>query len=100
MDIPLAVERICPNAKWRKAGTYKELSETWLDERPLPSERDLADAWRDVLDERDLEVAKKALIDGNLAILSDKAERDKLATDARLELLIEAYLVTNSGVRE
>lgn len=44
-DIPLILDSIRPGAKWRRAGTYQELVDTWEDtEQTLPTEQEINDA--------------------------------------------------------
>ena len=45
VDIPLVLDKIRPGAKWRRAGTYQELADTWEDEvQVLPTEQEILDA--------------------------------------------------------
>lgn len=92
MDIAAAVEQIYDGADFRRADTYQSLWNTWKDARSIPSQAQLADAWKIVL-ENDFKLAlEKAEQAERIAILQDTVERNKLDTDARLELLIESYI--------
>ncbi len=45
VDIALVLDSIRPGAKWRRAGTYQELVDTWEDEvQVLPTEQEINDA--------------------------------------------------------
>lgn len=50
IDYALAVAEIYPAAKFRRADTYAVLAQTWSDERPLPSEQVLREAWSNIKD--------------------------------------------------
>lgn len=46
MDVPLILDMIRPKAKWRMAGNYQQLVDTWEDEeQTLPTEEEIVDAW-------------------------------------------------------
>ena len=46
MDIALVLDRIRPDARWRRAATYEELEATWEDEvQTLPTLREISDEW-------------------------------------------------------
>lgn len=46
MDIPLILDKIRPNAKWRNAGDYQALKNTWEDgSQSLPSSSELDEEW-------------------------------------------------------
>jgi len=94
MDIALSVEHIYPDAKFASSTTYAELQRTWCDARPIPTETELADAWVAVLAARAAQEGRDAVVAGQLALLRDEVERDKLTTDNRLDMLIEVFLAT------
>lgn len=44
VDIALVLDSLRPGAKWRRAGTYQELVDTWEDETTIPTEQEINDA--------------------------------------------------------
>ncbi len=84
VDIAAVLAEIRPNAKWRRAGDYQELSNTWEDEvQTLPTEQEINDA--------------------EAAMLSNKADRDNMPTvDECLVALMSLTLndPTVSGLKD
>lgn len=90
MDIALAVERICEDAVYTRSATYAELEKTWKDARPIPTEWELSIAWTEILDLRALAHYDAVRQADRVILLCDKELRDKMTTDERLDMLIEA----------
>ncbi len=44
VDIAAVLDDIRPGAKWRMAGTYQELVDTWDDVTTIPTEQEINDA--------------------------------------------------------
>jgi len=44
VDIAAVLDDIRPGAKWRMAGTYQELVDTWDDVSTIPTEQEINDA--------------------------------------------------------
>lgn len=52
IDIALMVERLLgTGVKFRMAGTYEQLQNTWEDEKTIPTEQEIEDAWTDYQEE-------------------------------------------------
>ncbi len=69
VDIAAVLDDIRPGAKWRMAGTYQELVDTWDDVTTIPTEQEINDA--------------------EAATLSDQAARDNMpSTDTCLVALM------------
>ncbi len=92
MDIPLAVERLIPDAEFLRSGTYAELWNSWTDTRPIPSQVQLADAWVAILADREVEKDVENVTEIKRELARDKTERDKLTTDEKIELLFEVVV--------
>lgn len=45
MDYAIAIDRVSPGAKWRRAGSYAELVATWEDVQLIPPESELIAAF-------------------------------------------------------
>jgi len=84
VDIALVLDSIRPGAKWRRAGTYQELVDTWEDTgQTIPTEQEINDA--------------------EAAALSDQADRDGYpSADACLVALMDLNLSdpTVSGLKD
>ncbi len=89
MDIPLAVERLIPDAEFLRSDTYAELWNSWKDTRPIPSQIELADAWVAILAEREVAKDVEYITESKREIARDKTERDKLTTEQKIELLFD-----------
>lgn len=73
-DIALILDSIRPGAKWRRAGTYQELVDTWEDtEQTLPTWQEILDAESAAMDAQttrdnapSVNVCLEALMNANL----------------------------------
>ncbi len=92
MDIALAVEEVYKDAIFTRSGTYAELLATWKDNRKIPTQEQLADAWDIVLLKR-FEAAASAEVDKlELALLRDDGGWDALALDGQVDLVRDVLL--------
>ena len=87
MDIALAVEEIYPAADWRRCDDYETLVRTWHDERPVPTEGELEEAWEQVQYRLADEDDEKQITDMKRATIKDATEFGKLSTSDQLEYL-------------
>ena len=92
MDIGLAVEFLIPDAEYLRCRTYAELWNSWTDTRTIPSQVQLADAWVAILAEREVQKDVEYIAESKREIARDKAERDKLTTEQKIELLFDVVI--------
>ena len=48
MDLAIIIDKLVPAADYRRADDLTTLAETWLDERPIPSEEAINAAWAEI----------------------------------------------------
>lgn len=56
IDIPLVLDKIRPNATWRRSDTYENLVATWEDtEQTIPTQEEIETAWTDIQQQQQLD---------------------------------------------